>query len=561
MPDGPDAEKPPVRPDGLEGLRRLGRKTTAPLPDGDPPERGARRGAHRRTRGLRRRWPHRILVTVNVLTGLSVICAASAYGYVQWRLGQVKRVHVAGLHAQGHSAQSADDGSSIAPFTMLFIGSDTRDLGAGGGAQFGNTDTVSGQRSDSIILVRVVPKTRSLALLSIPRDTLVAIPGQGTTRINVAFNTGTPDLLVTVLDQDFGIQVNHVAELNFDTFRSLADAVGGVQQYFPSPARDAFSLLNIPAAGCYNLVGDQALAFVRSREYEYEINGQWHYQLYPESDLARIQRQQSFVRDLVRKARTVAPTNLIELNSIIGGITKNLTLDSGFTNSLIFTLVKDFRSADLSTIPSYTYPAVNSTSEPGALDPQKDQGQAVIQQWLNVGAPSTPTTSPTTAPATPKPVITVNPSSVVIEVANGSGVGGQAGQAGQDVTSLGYQTRVTSDAPNFGLATTEIAYAPDSLAAARQLQSQLVSGATLVEEASLTPTPYNLELITGKDYKGVIASSGSVGTAASSTTSSTIASPAYVGTPTVDPDSSSIFQGVYMPPGLQKGQVPQTCGE
>jgi LCP family protein required for cell wall assembly len=562
MADGTATKPPKVRRDSLEGLRRLGRKAASDTENGSGSNGGrvTKRGAHRRRRGLRRRWPRRILITVNVLTGLAIIGAASGYGYVAWRLGQVRRVHVAGLHAQGQSVQSPGAGSSVAPFTMLVIGSDTRNLGAGGGAQFGNTNEVGGQRSDSIILVRVVPKTRSLALLSIPRDTLVPIPGQGTTRINVAFNSGSPDLLVKVLDQDFGIQVNHVAEFNFDTFRALANAVGGVEQYFPSPARDAYSLLNIPAVGCYNLVGDQALAFVRSREYEYQINGVWHYQLYPESDLARIQRQQSFVRDILRKARKVAPTNVFELNSIIASITQNLTLDSSFTNSLILTLAKDFRSADLSTIPSYTYPAVNSTAVPGALDPEKQQGQSVVQEWLGVGQPSPPTTSPTTIPSTPKPIITVNPATVTVEVANGGGVGGQASRAGVDLTGLGYRVRVTGDAPSFGMTGTEILYAPDSLAAAQQLQSQLVSGATLVEANSLTPTPYNLELVTGQDYKGVIASTGSTSTA-SSTTSSTVASPAYVGTQTVNPASSSIFQGVYVPPGLQPGQLPQTCGE
>jgi polyisoprenyl-teichoic acid--peptidoglycan teichoic acid transferase len=438
---------------------------------------------------------------------------------------------------------------------MLVIGSDSRNLGAGGSAAFGSDTSVEGQRSDSIILVRVVPKTKSLAILSIPRDTIEPIPGYGTTRINTAFNTGSPSLLVTVLSQDFGIDVNHVAIFNFDTFRAVADAVGGVEQYFPTPAKDDFSLLSIPSAGCYNLTGDQALAFVRSREYEYYLNGQWNYQLFPESDLARIQRQQSFFKDLVKKAKQVAPTNPFTLNSVISGVTKNLTLDSTFSNSLLLSLAEDFRSADLTTIPSYTYPTVNSTQVPGALDPDTQQGQAVVQQWLNVGQPAPAPTSPTPSHA---PVITVNPASVSVEVVNGSGVGGQAAQAGQDLTSLGYKATVSGDAPNFGLATTEVEYAPDSLAAAKQLQSQLSGSSTLVLDNSLTPTTYNLELVTGQNYHGVIGTS--TAPAAQATTTS-VGSPAYSGTATVNPDSSSVYKGAYIPPGLQPGQVPQTCGE
>ncbi len=553
--------RPRSRRDSLAGLRRLGRELRRPQPApsaGDPAPGRPRGGVHRRYRNFRR-WPRRTLIGVNVITVLALLGAGGAYGYVQWRLGQIKRISVFGLHVEGKSSQSATTGSSAPPFTMLVIGSDTRNLGAGGSGAFGSDTSVEGQRSDSIILVRVVPKTRSLALMSIPRDTLVPIPGYGTTRINTAFNSGTPSLLVTVLDQDFGIQVNHVAVFNFDTFRALADAVGGVEQYFPTPARDINADLNIPQAGCVNLSGDQALAFVRSREYEYYLNGQWNYQLYPESDLARIQRQQAFFKALARKAKRVAPTDPIALNGIIAGITKNLTLDNSFSNSELLSLAQDFRSANLSTIPSYTYPTVNSTAVPGALDPQTQQGQGVIQQWLSVGQPAPKVSNPAGSSAA-KPVITVNPSSVKIQIENGSGVGGQAAQAGQDLASLGYNTTVSGDAPNFGLTTTEIEYAPDSLAAAKQVQSQMVGGATLAEDSALTPTPYNLLVITGSNYNGVVGSTHP--TSNSSTTSTTTAvSPAYGGTQTVNPDSSSVYDGVYIPPGLQPGQIPQTCGE
>ena len=541
--------------DALEGLRKLQCRARA--------EDGASRGRHRRSRGVQRHWPHRTLIAANILSVILILTAGGAYGYVQWRFGQIKRIAVGGLQRQGHSSQSQKDGASIAPFTLLVIGSDTRALGSGSSAQFGSSSQVGGQRSDSIILVRVVPKTRSLALLSIPRDTRVPIPGLGTTRINAAFDSGTPTLLVNVLAQDFGVQVNHVVEFNFDTFMQVADAVGGVEQWFPVPAKDAFSLLNVPA-GCVNLTGAQALGFVRSREYQYYLHGQWNYQYYPESDLARIQRQQAFTRNLVHKAKkTFGPTNLLQLNSLIGSITRNITVDRSFSNSLLLSLAQDYRSADLSTIPSYTYPAHNSKVQPGALDPDTTAGAGVIQEWLNVGqtpAAPTQTTGPTSSTSTP-PTTVIAPSSVTVEVLNGSGAGGQASAAGQEMSSVGYHVTVSGDAPNFGLATTEIEYAPDALADAQQLQSQLNAPSTLVEDSALTPTPYNLEVITGQNFAGVkgAASASTSGTVPRTTT--TVAGPAYAGTQTVDPASSSVFNGVYVPPGLVPGQTPKTCGE
>jgi LCP family protein required for cell wall assembly len=546
--------------DGLGGLRRLGKELKNPALAGDASgAKKGRGGAHRRSSGLlRRRWPRRLLIVANVFTALSVIVAGSAYGYVQWRLGQIKHVAVSGLHVAGKSDQSKADGSSVPPFTLLVIGSDSRNIA--NGSSFGGTSLVGGQRSDSIILVRVVPKYRSLALLSIPRDTVVNVPGYGTTRINAAFNAGTPSLLVQVLDQDFGIEVNHVAIFNFDTFEAVADAVGGVEQYFPTPARDLESAMLIPNAGCVNLSGGEALSFVRSRYYQYYLNGEWNYQVSPESDLARIQRQQSFVRDLVRKAKKVAPTNPLALNGVIAGITKNLTLDSGFSNSLLLNLAEIYRSANVNTIPSYTYPTANIPGT-GELTPLNQAGQALIQQWLTVGEPAPSTTQNSSSSNTTLPAITINPSSVSIAVENGSGVGGQAARAGEDLSGLGYHTVVSGDAPGFGLTTTEIEYSPDSLADAKQLQSQLVGGATLVEDQALAPTVYNLEVITGQSYNGVVGSGSSTPATTIPAPTTTVASTPNAGTSTVEVDSSSIYDGVYIPPGLMPGQIPQTCGE
>ena len=547
----------------MDNLRRLGKSVGGkPLPAESPkPPSGPR---HAAPRIGRRRWPRRLLVFVNVICLLGLCSAGGAYAYVQWRLNQIKRTNVPGLASEG-TGQSKNDGASIPAFTLLVVGSDTRNLGAGGSASFGNDSTVQGQRSDSIILVRVVPKTRSLALLSIPRDTLETIPGYtGRQRINTAFNSGTPSLLVSVLNSDFGIQVNHVVEFNFDTFQQVSDAVGGVEQWFPTPAKDTFSNLVVTQAGCVNLNGAQALAFVRSREYEYYLNGEWHYQYYPESDLARIQRQQAFTRDLLRKAKSVAPTDIFEINSIISGITKNLTVDSNLSNSEILSLAEDYRSADLSTIASYTYPTTNSTAVPGALDPDTAAGQGVIQQWLNVGPPAaTPSQSVSNTP----PTTNIPPKSISISVQNGSGVGGQAGSAGTGLTALGYTVTVSGDAPNFGLSTTQIEYAPDSLNDAKQVQSEIVGNSTLVLDNALQPTPYNVQVVTGQDFGGIkgtsTATSGSGGTSAASTatTSTTLGSAAFDGTSAVNPESSSIYQGVYVPPGLTPGQTPQTCGE
>ena len=302
------------------------------------------------------------------------------------------------------------------------------------------------------------PKTRQLMMLSIPRDLWGPIPGQGSNRINAAFDTGA-NLLVQTIQADLGIPINHYVEVNFDTFRDISSAVGGVSFYFPTPAKDNYSLLNIPAAGCYSLKGDQALAFVRSRHYEYYQNGYWHFEA--ESDLARIQRQQAFIKKMIKKAEGEY-TNPLALNDILGGITKNLTVDSGFSTGMMLTLAKDFRSMDVESIANVTLPTYAYVTAGGAdvLGLQQPQAAATIAAFKAFGAPAPKASGArsskgaTTVPAVTVPPVSVAPSSVNIEVANGSGTSGQAGQASQLLSGLGYQSGVVSS-PGYGYGTTQ----------------------------------------------------------------------------------------------------------
>ncbi len=210
------------------------------------------------------------------------------------------------------------------------------------------------------------------------------VAGMGTTRINATFDSG-PNLLISTIEKDLGIDINHFMVVNFYSFTQLSDSLGGVYQYFPAPARDLYSDLSVPHAGCVLLKGQQALAFVRSREYQYYLNGSWQYQLVPESDLARIQRQQDFVKLAIKKAEAVGPTDPLALNAVIGGVTSSLAIDNTFTNSLMLTLAKVLRHANAAGIPDWTYPTVNSYEVPGALDPVPSEDQAMVKQFLDYG--------------------------------------------------------------------------------------------------------------------------------------------------------------------------------
>jgi LCP family protein required for cell wall assembly len=514
--------------------------------------------------GARRRWPRRILVGVNLFVAACLVGTVSVYAYVRYRVGQINTVNVAGLRGNGSTPATQ-------PFTMLVVGSDSRALTGANNAEFGTEAETPGQRSDTVMLVRVMPAAHQLSILSIPRDLYVPIAGMGTQRINAAFDSGA-NLLVSTITADLGIPIDHYVEVNFDTFRQITDAVGGVKFWFPTPARDQYSLLGVPA-GCVNLTGNQALAFVRSRHYEYYANGQWNYQA--ESDLARIQRQQAFVKKMIKKAEGEF-TNPLALNDIIGAVTKNLTVDQGFSNtSFILGLTKQLRSVDASSIPSETIPTYGFTTSAGAevLGLQQPQASQMIAAFNALGNPPGAAVSPGTSAgsgSSGSSATTIAPSSISVEVANGTGVTGQATQAVADLTAAGYNATVDTT-PGSNFTTNMIRYAPDSLAAAKQLQSQLAGGATLAEDSSLTATSFNLELITGQDFNGLTSSGASTSAATSGGTTSALLS-AVLGlsaltlsqpggatltssaSSTTTPASPPVTQ--YVLPGTPPGQLP-----
>jgi LCP family protein required for cell wall assembly len=482
-----------------------------------------------------------------VVVAVCLIGAVSAYGYVQWRLGQIHREKIAGL-------TSINGGK---PFTVLLVGSDSRAALANNtdNQQFGGASAVGGQRSDTIILARIAPAARQIMILSIPRDLWVNIPGMGMNRINSAFDTGA-SLLVQTIQTDLGIPINHYVEINFDTFRDITNAVGGVSFYFPTPAKDAYSLLNVTQPGCVLLTGDQALGFVRARHYEYYQNGYWHFEA--QSDLARIKRQQVFIRKMVKKAESKF-TDLGALNGVIAGITKNLTVDSGFSNNLLINLARDFHGIDPSslatiTLPNYGYTTAGGAEVLGLQQPDASQTIAAFNSFGNnlpaaSSHPSTHTTTPKTVPPVTAPPVTVAPSSVSVEVANGDGVVGQAGQMNTFLSGRGYRVVTNVISPTTGLATTQVRYAPDSKPAAEQIAAAIPGGATLMSDSNLTLSPYNVEVVTGSTY--TTASGGSTPTTAAASSSST----ASTTTTTVPGTNSS----GYVLPGMPAGATPPAC--
>lgn len=211
----------------------------------------------------------------------------------------------------------------------LLVGSDSRegaDPNAPDAGSIGDVTDVQGKRSDTIMVLHVNHDRDEVALMSLPRDLWVDIPGYGPDRINSAYAHGE-DVLIRTVQESLGIPVNHYIEVDFFGFKDIVDAIGGVEACFDAPTRDKNTGLAVPVDGCFTLNGLQALQFARSRYYEEYVDGEWV--MDPTSDLGRIQRQQAFIAEAAAKLIDRTRANPLELNRIVDVVAQSVRADPG----------------------------------------------------------------------------------------------------------------------------------------------------------------------------------------------------------------------------------------
>lgn len=286
---------------------------------------------------------------------------------------------------------------------VLVVGSDSRAPVAAEAEEFGTTDVVAGQRSDTIMILRMERDSeKPAAVLSIPRDLWVPIASGGVNRINTAFEQG-PDNLVRTIRGALGIPIHHYIEVDFAGFRDIVSAVGGVSVYFATPARDTVTGLLVERAGCNELDGDQALAYVRSRNYETLVGDEW--QLGGAGDLDRISRQQDFIRRVLAKVRSVR--NPLTIHRLVTTGTNNVRLDKKLSARDIEGMALRFRTLVPTDVAMHTVPAVFdhvliNGRRASILRMQQPQTRELVDRFLGRAAPpASPATStrPTRRPA------------------------------------------------------------------------------------------------------------------------------------------------------------------
>jgi len=228
-------------------------------------------------------------------------------------------------------------------------------------------------RSDTIIVMHVTADRERAYLVSVPRDTWVRIDGIGMSKINAAFAAGGPSLYMQTLEEFSGLRMDHLAIIDWEGFRDLTKAIGGVPVNIPKDVYDSSQKVQW-RAGQQELEGELALQYVRMR-YGLE-NG----------DFDRIRRQQNFLRAFMKKMLSTGTTsNPIKLTNSVEAIVKYLTVDDEFTNGDMRSIALSLRSLEeedvtFITVPQKRYATIDGQS---VVIVDKAQTQALFEAVEN----------------------------------------------------------------------------------------------------------------------------------------------------------------------------------
>jgi LCP family protein required for cell wall assembly len=557
----PDAPEPPDEPGENTG------EAAAPMPPDavaadDAPPRGALgvagpagrsradvqdelRQAHKADRKeakRKHRWRRRSIWAVCTIVALAALGVGGIALYAKYRYDQIKKIHSRHL-----VAQSADP---LRPFNVLIVGSDSRAFVGNNQTlsnELGNEANAGGQRSDVTMVARFDPASKTVTVLSIPRDLWVDIPGNdsnvsGWNRINAAYDSG-PDLLIQTIERDLGITINHYVAVNFPGFSSMVDALGGITMDFPTAVKDAYTGLNVTQTGCQQVNGVTALQLVRSRHLFY-MNSEGYWEGDGLSDFSRIQRQDQFFRAVLAKVNT-SITDPFAINSFIGSAVGNMTIDDTLTESDLFDIAKGFRGLPTSHLVTETIPVTSFVTDGGAdvLQMAQPYAQSMIDAFNAIGTapPPTPVVHPGKggkgAPTTT--TTTLPHGQVNVDVLNASS--DQASElAGLVAATLhldGFTIGEVANASSpLGGANSEILYGPAGLQSAQTVYAELRGPVTMVADPSLSGSTVQLLvagtalIVSTPSNPGHPGTAPTVPTGPTTTTTTTIPADVYTNT-------------------------------
>ncbi|MFE2728986.1 LCP family protein [Kitasatospora sp. NPDC059327] len=279
----------------------------------------------------RRRRTRRVLLwTLSVLLVLALGAGGALFWTVEHYASSVTRIPDAFPTAPQSAQPKPVPGSGL---NLLLVGLDARsDVPTTGSRAEGPVWQEGAARSDTMMLLHLSDDRRGASLVSLPRDTWVDVPGHGRAKLNAAYSWGGPALMTETVQNLTGIRIDHLAVVDWNGFRALTDAVGGVDITVPRTI-EAVGEARAWEAGTHHMDGAQALLYVRER---YGLPG---------GDLDRTKRQQNFLRALMLR---IMDSGTLTSPSRLGGLLRSVgevvSVDDRLSNTDLFQLAWSLRS-------------------------------------------------------------------------------------------------------------------------------------------------------------------------------------------------------------------------
>ncbi len=402
---------------------------------------------------------------------------------------------------------------------ILLVGVDSREDAQGNPLPRAVLDELHGGpdtgvlNSDTIIVLHVPEGGGAAVAFSIPRDSYVDIPGYRRDKINAAYPAvkalteqqlvadGAQDrkeieaeaaargrtALIGAVEDLTGLTIDHYAEINLVGFATLTKAIGGVTVCLAAPANDVLSGAHLPA-GVQTLAGADALSFVRQR------HG------LPQGDLSRIRRQQVFLAATADKLLSAGTlTNPAALAALVGVAQQSVVIDSGWDLLAFAQQAADIAKGNLAfvTIPT-------SGTERGSRGDVVLVDRSAVRDFVDqrVAAQEEAARAAAEQAARPKPgPYEIIPSRYVVDIRNGSGTNGLAGQVMTVLRGQGFLRGTVDNAD--ATAESVVRYTGSDGKAADELAEHL--GGIATAEVDDGVSPGHLQVLVGKDFDSSLA--------------------------------------------------------
>ncbi|MFE6978350.1 LCP family protein [Streptomyces sp. NPDC057682] len=352
--------------------------------------------------------------------------------------------------------------------------------------------------TDTLMLVHLSEDRKRASVVSLPRDSYAELPAHrdGTSgkehaahpvKLNAAYAEGGPNLTVRTVEQMTGVKVDHYLEVDFTSFMTTVDTLGGVKICTSRPMKDSYTGLDL-AAGTHELNGGQALQYVRSRH----IDGA--------ADLGRMQRQQKFMASLIKQATSSGVLlNPVRFREVASTMLKSVRADTSFGTEQMLELGQAMRgfsaaSSEFTSVPlgnvAYPVKGIGSTVK---WDPKKSRAlfEALREDKpLAVARPH----------RDPAKKVDVDPRRIRVQVYNGTPKDGLGATVDAALHATGFDTtRAPLTAPERDLKHTLVTYDPRWDRSAKTLAAAL-PGAQL---KAVTGQGGTLRVTAGEDYRAV----------------------------------------------------------